>query len=94
MKWCCLGFEGFYGNAGQQGAAILVGRDYSGYPEFTLQYRVVDEGEQITINSEKPVASVVDVGIQYCPWCGSHLYTWYGTHVDILYRPHLKITSP
>lgn len=94
MKWCCPGFEGFYGNAGQRGAGILIGRDSTGRPEFTLQYRAVDEGEDISINSEGLVSRIVDVGMQYCPWCGRNLVKWYGKHVDQLYRPGLKITYP
>lgn len=73
MRWCCPGFEGFYGNAGQRGAGILIGINSIGEPEFTLQYRAVDEGEDISINSESLVSSVVDVGMQYCPWCGRKL---------------------
>ena len=94
MKWCCPGFEAIYGNAGQQGAGILVGRNSIGEPEFTMQYRAVDKKEKLPVNSENPVASVVDIGMQYCPWCGCKLEKWYGKNVDTLYRPELKITSP
>lgn len=92
MKWCCPGFEGFYGNAGQRGAAVLIGRDSMGEPEFTMQYRAVEEGDEQSINSESLVSPVVDVGMQYCPWCGRKLDKWYSKSVDALYRPGLKIT--
>ena len=52
MKWCCPGFEGFYGNAGRRGAGILIGRDSMKRPEFTLQYRVADDGDETSISSE------------------------------------------
>lgn len=94
MRWCCAGFEAFYGNAGEQGAGILVGRDSLGEPEFTLQYRAVDRETEMPVNSEKPVASIIDVGVQYCPWCGSKLEKWYGRKIDVLYRPELKIPGP
>jgi hypothetical protein len=94
MEWCCPGFEAFYGNAGHQGAGILVRRDSSGGSEFTLQYRAVEEGEEASIGSDKPVASVVDVGMQFCPWCGRRLDKWYAKSVVALERPALKITYP
>jgi hypothetical protein len=94
MKWCCPGFESFYINAGQQGAGILVGRDSIGQPEFTMQYRAADKSEKLVITSEAPIASVVDIRMQYCLWCGRNLEKWYGSKVDALYRPSLKITQP
>ncbi len=94
MKWCCPGFEAFYNNAGQQGAGILVGRDSIGEPEFTMQYRAADAGERLAISSEGPILSVVDIRMQYCVWCGRNLDKWYGSKVDVLYRPSLKITPP
>lgn len=94
MKWCCPGFEGFYGNAGKAGPAILVGRDSTGRPEFTLQFRAVEQGMNITLSAEGPISSMVDVGMQYCLWCGRNLEKWYGNKVDALYRPTLKITQP
>ena len=94
MKWCCPGFEDFYTNAGQRGAAVLVGYNSIGESEFTMQYRAVDEGNEQSINSESLISPVVDVGMRYCPWCGQNLDKWYGKHVDQLFRPGLKITYP
>lgn len=93
MKWCCPGFEGFYGNAGQRGAGILVGRDSRERPEFTLQYRAADAGDETSLSSENLISPIVEVGLQYCPWCGRNLEKWYGKGVDDLYRPYLKIPS-
>jgi uncharacterized protein (UPF0212 family) len=92
MKWCCPGFEGFYGQAGQRGAAVLVGRNSIGEPEFTMQYRAADAGDEQSINSETLMSPIVDVGMQYCPWCGRRLDKWYGKSVDALFRSDLKIT--
>lgn len=97
MKWCCPGFKGNYDEAGQRGVGILIGLDFQGRPEFTLQYRSVDKGNEqsvtsATANLEFPLSSVVDVGMQYCPWCGRNLEKWYGDVAGALYRPDLKIT--
>ena len=92
MKWCCPGFEGFYGLAGERGAGILIGRDSTGEPEFTLQFRAVNHGDELSIDSTSLVSRVVDVGMQYCPWCGRKLDKWYGKYVDELHRPGFKIS--
>jgi hypothetical protein len=92
MKWCCPGFEGHYNQAGQRGLGILVGRDFTGRLEVTIQYRAADKGEEPVINSEKPVSLIVDTGMRYCPWCGCDLENWYSDIADSLYRPDLKIT--
>jgi len=91
MKWCCYPFEGWYGEAGRRGVGILVGRDSTGKPKFTLQYRAIDQGDERLIISEKPISPVVEVGLQFCPWCGRDLERWYAAHVDELYRPSLAI---
>jgi hypothetical protein len=96
IKWCCIGFEGGYGEAGRRWSGVLVGRDFQGRPEFTLQFRAVDKGNEHLVTSqtasrEIPISLVVDVGMQYCPWCGRDLEKWYGDVVDTLYRPNLKI---
>src|SRR6266404_6399311 len=97
IKWCCIGFEANYNNASQRGPAILVGRDFQGRPQFTLQFRVVDKGNEHLVTSqtaslEIPISLVVDVGMQYCPSCGRNLEKWYGDVVDALFRPNLKIS--
>jgi hypothetical protein len=94
-NWCCLGFKGNYYEAGQRGIGVLVGRDYEGKPEFTLQFRIVDKGnEQFISSSEEiiPYSTVTDVRVRFCPWCGHDLVKWYGDDVDDLYRPDLKIS--
>ena len=92
MKWCCPGFEGFYGLAGERGAAILVGRDSIRDLECTLQFRAVNYSDELSIDSTGLVSGVVDVRLQYCPWCGRKLDKWYGKYVYAPYRPGFKIT--
>lgn len=91
MKWCCPQFAGWYDNAGQRGISILIGRDSSGMPEFLMQYRAVNAGEDLLLSSKAPVLSVTEVGLLYCPWCGRKLDKWYERYIDDLYRPDLKI---
>lgn len=80
--------------ASRRGAAILIGRDSLGRPEFTLQFRAVDKGKETTLSGDEtiPISLVEDVGMRFCPWCGRDLEEWYGDFVDDLYRPDLKIT--
>lgn len=97
VKWCCSGFEGHYGEAGRRGSAVLIGLDFEGRPEFTLQFRAVDKEHEQSVSSaivslETPVGIVVDVGMRFCPWCGRDLEKWYGDVAGALYRPDLKIT--
>ena len=92
MKWCCMGFEAGYEAAGQRGSAILVGRDSLGAPEFTLQFRAVDRGQEGSVKSESPISLITDVRFVFCPWCGRNAEQFYGGSVDALFRPDLKIT--
>lgn len=93
MEWCCLAFEGWYGQAGERGIGILIGRDSEGYPQFTLQYRAVERGLEKSVVAEVPTSIVLDVQLQYCPWCGRRLGKWYSKHIDALYRPDFKIDN-
>lgn len=94
MRWCCPAFEGHYGNAGERGFTILIGRDIEDQPQFLLQYRAVDKGMEGLVFSETLLSLFADVQIQFCPWCGCKLNKWYGRYVDQLHRPGLKVTIP
>jgi hypothetical protein len=91
-RWCCLGFENHYNQAGRRGAGVLIGRDSTGRPEFTLQYRAADKDDNPVINSEKPISLIVETGICFCPWCGRDLTGWYGDEVKDLYKPDLRVS--
>jgi hypothetical protein len=93
MKWCCLGFEAHYHVAGQRGSAILVDRVGDGRVVFTLQFRSVDNGLQLPY-TEIPVTLCEDNQIQYCPWCGKQLASWYERDIDLLIRPGFRIFIP
>ena len=93
MNRCCAAFEGWYGQAGERGIGILIGRDSTGTAEFTLQYRAIEQCDEKLITSQKPISPVVDVRLQYCPWCGRDLAKWYAPYVDKLFKPYLRISD-
>ena len=93
MNWCCAAFEGWYGQAGERGIGILIGRDSTGTAEITLQDRASEQGDEKLITSQKPISPVVDVRLQYCPWCGRDLAKWYAPYVDKLFKPYLRISD-
>jgi hypothetical protein len=93
MNWCCAAFEGWYGQAGERGIGILIGRDSTGTPEFILQYRAIEQRDEKLLSSQQPISPVVDVRMQYCPWCGRDLERCYGPYVDKLFRPYLRISD-
>jgi hypothetical protein len=86
-----MGFKSGFEAAGQRGSAILVGRDSLGAPEFTLQFRVVDRGQEDSIKSDNPMSLITDVRFVFCPWCGRNAEKFYSGSVDALFRPDLKI---
>jgi|ERR1044072_4465083 hypothetical protein len=94
MKWCCLGFQSCYEEAGKKGFTVLVGRNYMGRPQFVLQYRIVDKGAEESVTSQVPISFVSDIHIQYCPWCGRKLDKWYGKYIDELHRKGFKVIIP
>ena len=92
MDWCCIGFKAQYENAGNRGSAVLIGRNYSGGPEFTLQFRAVSQGYEASIVSDGALRSLVtDVGLRFCPWCGVFLADYYGVAVGVLYRSGFRV---
>jgi hypothetical protein len=94
MKWCCAVFEGAFLEAGRRGLAVVVDRDQEGSPEFILQHRVVDAGGTPPRNSNQALTLTSDTRIEYCPWCGSRLATFYRGRIDDLARPGLKVELP
>jgi hypothetical protein len=85
MEWCCIGFKANYEAANEARFSIVVKRNSLGDPSFLLRYRVYDRGKEAAVLGRVPIVS--DLGMQFCPWCGTKLDEWYGTHVDALTRP-------
>jgi hypothetical protein len=89
MNWCCLGFQAHFQVAGRRGLAALVDRKKQGELVFILQFRAVDLGTDFS-STEVPFTLCEDNRIQYCPWCGTHLSSFYQTIADQLIRPGLR----
>ncbi|MCX8534660.1 hypothetical protein [Chryseobacterium luquanense] len=67
-KFCCDGLSTAIDNAGNSGFSVLVKMGiYSKTFFFVQQYRTKDNDDKIG------VLTVGEVGILYCPWCGSDL---------------------
>ena len=96
MNWCCPAFEGWHQESGKRGLGVFV--DDSGYgdvkPIFVLQFRAVDAGINLPAigisDSQTLVSTVVDVAIQYCPWCGRRLSKWYKKDWPRMAKPELR----
>jgi len=73
MKWCCVGFKANYETAGQRGVSCLIGRDSLSTPDFVLQVRAVDIGNESHIQSDAPTSIIIDIRTIFCPWCGVKL---------------------
>lgn len=52
---------------------VLVGRNSVGKPEFIIQRRAVDKEIDLLPPTEYPVATISEVCISCCPWCGREL---------------------
>ena len=91
IRWCCLGFRGHTEIAGERGFAIF--SDTGETPiRVVLQYRAMDSDVEFPrIVIPQPVSWVSDMVIQFCPWCGRHLQSWYGRHLEEFGRPDLAI---
>lgn len=78
---------------GREESAFLLVVIQRGLPSSRFNIGPFEQGDEKLITSQKLISPVVDVGLQYCPWCGRDLERWYEKHVDELHRPHLRISS-
>jgi len=90
MKWCCSAFEGWYSQAGHRGVGMLAGKSSEGDPEFFIQFRAIEDGEELTVGLPNAILIQTQLGIRYCPWCGRELEQWYRDYLSELDRPELK----
>lgn len=91
MKWCCVQFEGFNSQAGLRGICVFVKRSIDQDLYFVLQHRATEPGIAVSTEPLAPVSLVTDVGIQFCPWCGVRLLTWYRKDLQTLERSDLAV---
>lgn len=91
MKWCCTAFENHYEMAGERSIAVLVEENSEGRPEFLLQARAFDRGDEPAITTAAPMSLVIETGMRFCPWCGVDLQKCYGKYSRDLTRPGFRI---
>ncbi len=77
--FCCDLFKGLATNAGKRGISVIAHAE-SGYNGFFLQARMcdrIDESRMTNIPKgcevPKPLTVAMQVGLKYCPFCGSNL---------------------
>ena len=92
IKWCCEAFRNNYDLAGDRSIAVLVDRYSDGEPEFLLQSRAFERGQEPPdLSTAVPMSLVTESRMQFCPWCGRNLARWYRKTIDALMRPGFKI---
>jgi len=90
MEWCCAVFQGWFQTAGTRGLGVFVSGSSSPAPSFILQFRALDPGKAAP-HTEYPLSSVLDVHIQFCPWCGANLKKFYRNTYSSLEKPGLRL---
>jgi hypothetical protein len=78
--YCCKGLEILVDNAGSRGLSVLVYNTAGGFV-FNIQARAISkESEEELLQSptslpldEKNVSIASNIGLNYCPYCGTHL---------------------
>ncbi len=91
MNFCCMGFEGMLGSAGERGFGTFTAQYPEGEVVFVLQHRALDEGAEAPPFAPSPLSLVSDLLIQVCPWCGVELKEFYRNDLKKFDRTDLKI---
>jgi len=95
-KWCCVGFQGSYEQAGHRGFSVLIEKDADLGTRFSIQFRAVEKSDQerllALLHAEFPVSVATETGMLFCPWCGVNLKRFYGGRTAELDRPGLSIS--
>ena len=89
MKCCCGAFEGWFSQAGKRGLGVFSTHEDS-KPAFILQFRALEPGVPLP-RTDSPLSSVLDVQIQFCPWCGANLRKAYWDTFRELDRSELRV---
>jgi hypothetical protein len=94
VNWCCEAFKNSYDLAGDRSIAVLVDRCSDGGPEFILQSRAFEKGQEPPdLSTAVPMSLMTESHMQFCPWCGRNLAKWYRKAIDVLIRPGFKIDT-
>jgi hypothetical protein len=86
MTHCCDVFKRLLEGAGKRGFSV-VARKASGYRFFCLEARACDFEDKFKMKNipydcevPRPLTVAMQIGIQYCPACGSRLDTIIAEH--------------
>ena len=75
-QWCCVTFKSRFEAAGERDFAILVEPFLQGHA-FILQHRALEPDDPGPTNHPRPISTVSEVHIHFCPWCGRSLEEFY-----------------
>jgi hypothetical protein len=82
--FCCEPFKNLTAEMGKRGHSIIL-KSQQGFTFFCLQSRGYDFDDSAKIEG-KPLGLAVkvnaasEIGIQYCPFCGTKLADWIAKH--------------
>jgi hypothetical protein len=76
MKWCCSSFQDSHECRRERGFSVIAAKgEPTGF--FLLQGRALAEDDPTPLIHSAPVSTVFQVGIAFCPWCGTRLDRFY-----------------
>jgi hypothetical protein len=99
IPWCCAGFcDSFKGNferaeidglfRDRRGFFVSCRQEQDG-PLFTLTCRAVaSENVPKLPVMPVPISLESEMGMRFCPWCGTNLAKHYARHLDLLTEAH------
>jgi hypothetical protein len=93
LQWCCVTFKSRFEAAGERDFAILVEPFLQGYA-FILQHRALEPDDSGPMNHPRPISTVTEVHIHFCPWCGRSLEEFYRAGLAKMVRPGIKTAEP
>jgi hypothetical protein len=75
--------KGLFEKYGRRGFGALARTDL-GIKRFLLQFRSVDAGQESEVQGppDLAVSSDGEIGLQFCPSCGTNLELHYGSQMD------------
>jgi Zn finger protein HypA/HybF involved in hydrogenase expression len=94
VAWCCETFRAWVEAAGERGLAVVPIRDRDGLPQFVMQSRSIDRGDEGPTNHPRPITLLSEFHILFCPWCGKHLSDAYKGDIALIERPELIEPRP
>jgi hypothetical protein len=89
-QWCCVAFKSRFEAGGERDFAVVVDRFLEGHA-FILQHRALEPDDPGPQNHPRPISTVSEVHIHFCPWCGRSLQEFYRARLAEMIRPGLTI---